>query len=307
MTTKTAPHHIFADGKPLCGVKGKALIARTVASPAGVVCKRCLSRNVSNLSETEVQAVAVQKPDVDPNPDAPMPIYTPAAVAENRKAAGLPPMVEVGAVVEKSDPTPADPDAKKLIIFDMTNPADREQYEREGHAERSRTKVMSISEALNKPKRVMSDEVKAKLRAKKERKPVKTFLLDPVIKYKENGSVESITGTCPECKVNKRTIHAADAFQVKRCKECQSKAVSGRVGKSRQDKAEAKPPKAKKAAPARPATVTEATTGQDAREHTVEILRKGGSESDVADELGVSAATARALIRAVQAEAAQAK
>lgn len=47
-------------------------------------------------------------------------------------------------------------------------------------------------------------------------------LTNPVIKWKENGKIESITGTCSKvgCK-NLRTIHAADWHQVYLCRRCQ--------------------------------------------------------------------------------------
>lgn len=287
---KTAPIHLAvsaSDLSPLCRAAGKSF--QTVTEPGAATCKRCLAK---------MQAQSKLNPAAHAEAKA----LTEQAVAENRAAAGLPPVTAVPELPPK-----------KLPIFDLTDAADKARYEAEGYAERETSKVVSISEALNKPKKTMSAEIKAKLSAKKERKPVKTFLLDPVIKFRENGSVESITGTCPECKTNKRTIHAADAFQVKRCVECQKKAVTNRVNKSRTQNGEkapkAKPAKAPKAKVDAAFAQVNANTEREKteRERAVEIMRKGGDLSDVADDLGISTSHAREIVLAVNAEAAQAK
>lgn len=58
----------------------------------------------------------------------------------------------------------------------------------------------------------------------------KARLLNPKFKFGANGKVESITGTCsePGCK-HTRTIKPQDAFQVRRCVECQKKALYVRL------------------------------------------------------------------------------
>jgi hypothetical protein len=69
---------------------------------------------------------------------------------------------------------------------------------------------------------------------------VKTHLLNPTFKLAANGKVESITGTCtePGCK-NKRTIKPQDAFQVRRCTECQKTAFSQKLAEKRKAKRQA--------------------------------------------------------------------
>lgn len=63
----------------------------------------------------------------------------------------------------------------------------------------------------------------------------KTHLLNPkVTRSSASGKVESITGTCtePGCS-NERTIKPQDAFQLRRCVECQRKAFRSRVASKR--------------------------------------------------------------------------
>lgn len=62
--------------------------------------------------------------------------------------------------------------------------------------------------------------------------PPRTHLLNPKFTFGAKGQVESITGTCsePGCS-NERKIKPQDAFQVRRCVECQRKAVRGRIAK----------------------------------------------------------------------------
>jgi hypothetical protein len=69
---------------------------------------------------------------------------------------------------------------------------------------------------------------------------VKTYLLNPEVKLGASGKVESITGTCsePGC-TNVRTIKPQDAFQVRRCGECQKKALYARTAANRKAKREA--------------------------------------------------------------------
>ncbi len=66
---------------------------------------------------------------------------------------------------------------------------------------------------------------------------LKAHLLNPTFKLAANGKVESITGTCIEagCKI-KRTIKPQDAFQVRRCTECQKTALSEKLAEKRKTK-----------------------------------------------------------------------
>lgn len=94
--------------------------------------------------------------------------------------------------------------------------------------------------------RKQAKAVKAQASKKVEKKAapldikINTHLLDPQFKLRADGKVESITGTCsePDCK-NKRTIHLADAFQVRRCVSCQKAAVSKKLSEKRRAKRQA--------------------------------------------------------------------
>jgi hypothetical protein len=81
-------------------------------------------------------------------------------------------------------------------------------------------------------------------KARKPRAPQKdpTILLrDPEIKRGKDGKITSITGRCTWRGCTKtRTIHAADAFQVKFCKEHKLEAQRLRARENRQKKAKAK-------------------------------------------------------------------
>jgi hypothetical protein len=91
---------------------------------------------------------------------------------------------------------------------------------------------------------------------------VKTFLLNPVYKMKENGKVDTITGTCtePGCKAT-RTIHPADSFQVRYCRDHQRAAANRR----NQERAKARREAAAAKAAAKQGKATQVTATKEAK------------------------------------------
>ena len=103
------------------------------------------------------------------------------------------------------------------------------------------------TEPETKEEETMVKKAKTTKRAAKARKPKAprkdpTILLrDPEIKRGKDGKITSITGRCTWRGCTRtRTIHAADAFQVKFCKEHKLEAQRLRARENRQKKAKAK-------------------------------------------------------------------
>jgi hypothetical protein len=301
-TKKTAPIHLVRNvgDSPICGVKGNNLTV--VTEPGAATCGRCLVRMWAQAKLGEFKAAHAA---LKAEPTPAVTLSPPEAMHGAGDQHGGSDFVEVGAMTLDSTP-----ERKPLKVYDLTT----EQGKAEFATDKAEAKVedvkpaVSLAEALNRPKKKMSDETKAKLHAKKERKPITTFLLNPVFKYKPSGAVDTITGLCPVCGVNERTIHAADAFQVKRCVDCQKKAAAARVGKARE--ARVSKPAAGKKAKAPKADKPAAKLSE--RERAVEILRKSNGDVStnvaiIADELGVCTARAWEIVQALDNERAAAK